>query len=567
MKIKTLLLLLAVCILPGSLCAGVVFSPDTLGTGKLYRDSTYRRVIKEGTANLDCYFSYPQGGWQIQRGYGGNARELERLDKFMRSSFADTLIYVRRITLTGYCSIEGSYAANEKLAHDRANGFRNYLDTEYGLARRFPVEVRYVGEDWDRLRQLVEASTLPGRAEVLAVIDNTDIFKGREKKLMDLQGGVPYNLMLAELFPLLRRVEIRVEYDLHRIIEERYRRKLTDAEFQEILARERASAEADCTQSDVMEPVPNENVEIKLISSAIAAETMTRAPYEGTIAADNTLAARVLVSETSGNYTTTYANDKMVFTDNGSTAVGFATAKYYPVDNSTLHICGLYPFEGWGNPANDECKFTFNGSQDVMAAPEKSSTKNDSKDGNYPQLEFKHLLTQLVIKAVAEDEAAIAKWGKLTDITLTKVGKNNPSGAVTVSLSAGTADESSAFATLLDNGMSFWVRGAGTETAFASQAKELTTDGEEVAYSMVAPLKNATGTADYTLAVKTEHSGTTPVTVPVNLKTTGSSSADYTASTQGKKFVVLLTFKATEIKATATVKDWEEDGGSSEEIQ
>ena len=88
-----------------------------------------------------------------------------------------------------------------------------------------------------------------------------------------------------------------------------------------------------------------------------------------------------------------------------------------------------------------------------------------------------------------------------------------------------------------------------------------------MAYSMVAPLKNATGTADYTLAVKTEHSGTTPVTVPVNLKTTGSSSADYTASTQGKKFVVLLTFKATEIKATATVKDWEEDGGSSEEIQ
>lgn len=70
---------------------------------------------------------------------------------------------------------------------------------------------------------------------------------------------------------------------------------------------------AGCTQSDVMESVPNENVEIKLISSAIAAETMTRAPYEGTITADNTLAARVLVSETSGNYTTTYANDKMVF--------------------------------------------------------------------------------------------------------------------------------------------------------------------------------------------------------------------------------------------------------------
>lgn len=42
----------------------------------------------------------------------------------MRSSFADTLIYVRRITLTGYCSIEGSYADNEILACNRANDFK-----------------------------------------------------------------------------------------------------------------------------------------------------------------------------------------------------------------------------------------------------------------------------------------------------------------------------------------------------------------------------------------------------------------------------------------------------------
>lgn len=330
-----------------------------------------------------------------------------------------------------------------------------------------------------------------------------------------------------------------------------------------------AIAMASCTQSDVVELVPNENVEIKLTSSAIAAETMTRAPYEGTISADNSLEARVLVSKTTADYTSAglYANDKMTFTDNGSTAVGFATAKYYPVDNATLYICGLYPFEGWDNPANDECKFTFDGSKDVMAAPQKSSTKNDSKDGNYPELEFKHLLTQLVIKAVAEDAAAIEKWGKLTDITLTKVGTNNPTGSVTVKLSTGAADESTAFATPQDNGMAFWVKGAATETAFASQAKELTTDGEEVAYSMVAPLKNASGTADYTLAVKTEHSGATPVSVPVNLKTKDASSGAYTASTQGKKFIVTLTFKATEIKATATVKDWEEDGGSSEEIQ
>lgn len=325
---------------------------------------------------------------------------------------------------------------------------------------------------------------------------------------------------------------------------------------------------AGCTQSDVIELVSNENVEIKLSSSAIAAETMTRAPYEGTIGTNGSLPARVLVSTASADYTANglYANDRMDFTDNGITAVGFDTPKYYPVNNTALYICGLYPFAGWDNPANNECKFTFNGSQDVMAAAQVSSTKDDSKDGDYPQLEFKHLLTQLVIMAVAEDDAAIEKWGQLTDITLTKVGTSNPSSAVTVTLSTGTADESTAFATPLSNGMSFWVVGANPETAFATQAKDLTTDGEEVAYSMVAPLENATGTADYTLAVKTENSSTTPVRVTVNLKQSANQ-ASYTASTQGKKFIVTLTFKATEIKATATVEDWEEDGGSSEEIQ
>ena len=107
MRIKRILLLL-ITVFSGGIYAAEAFSGDTLNSDKLYRDSTYRRVIKEGSSSLNCYFSYPQGGWQIRRDYGDNAYELEKLDKFMRSSFADTLIYVRRITLTGYCSIEGS---------------------------------------------------------------------------------------------------------------------------------------------------------------------------------------------------------------------------------------------------------------------------------------------------------------------------------------------------------------------------------------------------------------------------------------------------------------------------
>lgn len=227
MGIKALLLLPAILAFPGYL-HGVAALPGTLpGPDTLYRDSTYLRVINEGSTRLNCYLSYPQGGWRVESTYGNNSSELARLARFIRTSLSDSLIYVREITLTGYCSIEGSYAHNERLARRRANGFRNYLDSVFGLSRRYPVRTSYVGEDWERLRSLADScASLPSRREVLEIIDNTGIFDGRERKLMALHGGVPYNFMLSELFPLLRRVEILVEYDLHRIIEERYRRNL-----------------------------------------------------------------------------------------------------------------------------------------------------------------------------------------------------------------------------------------------------------------------------------------------------------------------------------------------------
>ena len=83
------------------------------------------------------------------------------------------------------------------------------------------------------------------RDEVLYLIDHVGIFAGRERKLMDLDKGAPYKYMLKEFFPALRRVEITVNYDLHRIIEEKLHRKLTKEEFEAELAKERAEAEAE----------------------------------------------------------------------------------------------------------------------------------------------------------------------------------------------------------------------------------------------------------------------------------------------------------------------------------
>ncbi len=76
---------------------------------------------------------------------------------------------------------------------------RDYVQRRYG----FPggsISVQGRGEDWDGLRAAVEKSGMPSKREVLAIIDSYDIFDGREKRLMDLQGGEPYKYMLRRCF-------------------------------------------------------------------------------------------------------------------------------------------------------------------------------------------------------------------------------------------------------------------------------------------------------------------------------------------------------------------------------
>lgn len=82
----------------------------------------------------------------------------------------------------------------------------------YGLPSSLIVSVNGMGEDWDGLRSAVEESDMPEKAEILSIIDGYGIFEGRELQLLNMRGGQPYRRMLRELFPPLRRVEVKLDY-------------------------------------------------------------------------------------------------------------------------------------------------------------------------------------------------------------------------------------------------------------------------------------------------------------------------------------------------------------------
>lgn len=335
---------------------------------------------------------------------------------------------------------------------------------------------------------------------------------------------------------------------------------------------------ASCSKSELANRpvVENDMVEIMATSKALTIET--RAPFEGQIADGNNLTAVVLGSTTSGDYTETtprYCDGEMTFANN-TTAASFATPQYYPVSDATIFLCALYPtaLADWKDIAT-KAKYTFDGKTDVMAAAEVSGKKSTAMAGTVPSFTFNHLLTKLIVKVKAENEAAQNVWGDITGITLVKAMNGDVFDTAEVTLATGAATTGTAFSNPAADGMAFYRIDAAAYTDNAVDDADnkiaLTTTAEEVAYSLVAPITAENGVKHFTLSVDTKL-GETVTTKEVSFdlykaKVGEEDPAVFSGDTQGKAFEITLTFKATEIVATATVTDWVKGGNSEVEIQ
>ena len=161
-----------------------------------------------------AYLDFPVGRVDIQPNFRNNGQELRKL----KTTLADVcenadVVGVLGLSITGYASPEGSYELNERLARNRTAALRDYIARNYNLPiNGADIEISSVGEDWDGLKKIVEASFMPYREEVLNIIEFYGVWDGREKHLMNLAGGQPYRMMLKEFFPQLRRVEYKMDY-------------------------------------------------------------------------------------------------------------------------------------------------------------------------------------------------------------------------------------------------------------------------------------------------------------------------------------------------------------------
>lgn len=166
---------------------------------------------KHRSKSTTLYIDYPLGKDEVYPDFKNNREEIGKIDASLLPVLAEGYSELERIEVKGYASPDGNYGDNEKLAANRSRLFAWYVQKAYGIPARL-FDVSSVAEDWNGLEDLLLSTKPSYYTAALDIIRRFGIFSGREKQLMNLQGGIPYKDMLKRLFPLLRRIEFVVEY-------------------------------------------------------------------------------------------------------------------------------------------------------------------------------------------------------------------------------------------------------------------------------------------------------------------------------------------------------------------
>ncbi len=187
-------------------------------------DTTARyvtRVIeKYATVNDRAQLSFPVNKSVIIDTLGDNAAQLARIERLMDEILTQREFHVDSIILTASASPEGSVRKNTALARERAHSLRERL------VQRFPrsrvdtlITVRWVGEDWTELGQLLrsdDGGALHNREAILKLIAAADR-RDLDALEREIRRRYPhdYNYLLQSLYPKLRAVSFK--YDLRRV--------------------------------------------------------------------------------------------------------------------------------------------------------------------------------------------------------------------------------------------------------------------------------------------------------------------------------------------------------------
>ena len=183
--------------------------------------SSFSALAQDRADSLVVYFR--QGYSIYEPDYKGNQQRMDEFIKRIHEIQRDSTIKIIKVSYMGAASPEGARANNERLAQKRAAVMSNYLHKHISFANN-AVESVLRTEDYIELANMVEASDMPYRDEVLEILRtiptekmvNGVLRNPCKTALINLRGGQAWQYMLKHFYPALRRFKMLVVVGIER---------------------------------------------------------------------------------------------------------------------------------------------------------------------------------------------------------------------------------------------------------------------------------------------------------------------------------------------------------------
>lgn len=165
--------------------------PEDFGTKTLYADSVLTSVrMPRGVGRLSNYPQINAAAYEL-------SRVLQDPDKELM-----------QVWVCGSTSPDGLWKDNVELCNMRTEAAAAYIRDVTGIPEHM-IHKESLNEDWDRLAELVTASDLPYKYEVLYII-RAKKWGERKTALQKLDGGKVWDILERDFFPQLRCVRFAI---------------------------------------------------------------------------------------------------------------------------------------------------------------------------------------------------------------------------------------------------------------------------------------------------------------------------------------------------------------------
>lgn len=173
-------------------------------------------IVKRRSETRSARLQFRRNSAVVEPCFSGNRAELDSVARSISLVKENDDLTITGIYVTGYSSPEGRFEYNMKLSERRARSFTEYIKDDLKEISPKLYHVEWRGEDWMGVRtEVLKHPQLLKREEVLDIIDHCGDDKDAcEERLKALKPAEIYQRLLNEMYPVVRRNEYRVEYNV-----------------------------------------------------------------------------------------------------------------------------------------------------------------------------------------------------------------------------------------------------------------------------------------------------------------------------------------------------------------